>query len=453
MVYLSELCGRPVYDSEKTLLGSLADFVFIDGEQYAEITHIVYKGRDGYKRKVAFGFVREMAEGPKKSGTQIELNLTMKEDNITTFFLKVSDLLVSDILDKQVVDVNGAKIVRVNDVILGKVGGKFCVVAVAVGKRSLLRRLGLSSIFTKKLTEHVIPWESVEALEPKLHGLHLKVQKDRVTDLHPEDIADVMEDLTHNERALIFKSLNKRKAAEALIGSEPAVQASVLQTLKLERIKDLLEDIPTDQAADIISMMSKSKSEKILQSMRPDISSKVKNILNYPPESAAAIMGTSFITVPEDYTAQQSIELLRRIAPSSESIYHIYVVDNENRLMGYLSIRKLIIAPPESKIFDIMNKEVIYVKMSTPKEEIAKAIAKYDVFVLPVVNDDNVLKGIVTADDVLTEVMPQEWRRHKYMPPRIKKKKRATSQQGKKEDEAESQRQNDRRHLEASDYS
>jgi magnesium transporter len=420
MVYYSEMQGRAVYDSDKCLLGSLADLVFVDGEQYAGITHLVYKGRDGYKRKVAFSFVRELIEGTKKIGHALEINLTMREEDITQFFLKPSDLLVSEIMDKQVVDVNGAKIVRVNDVLLGKVGTKFCVVAVAVGKRSLFRRMGLGSLVGRQFTEHVIPWESVEALEPKLHGLHLKVQRDRVADLHPEDIADVMEDLSHKERALIFRSLNKKKAAEALLGSEPDVQESVLKNLKMERIKDLLEEIPSDQAADILSMMNKSKSDKLLSTMRPETCSKIKSILHYPPESAAAIMGTSFISVPEEYTAQQTIDLLRKIAPSSESIYHIYVIDAEGRLLGFLSIRRLIIAPPESRMSDIMKKDVIYVKMSTPQEDIAKAMAKYDIFVVPVVNGDSVLKGIVTADDVLTEIMPKEWRKHKYMPTRIR---------------------------------
>ncbi|MFH0862265.1 MAG: CBS domain-containing protein [Candidatus Altiarchaeota archaeon] len=429
MVYFSELRGRPVFDVDKAFLGSLVDLAFVDGEQYAGITHIVYKGVDGYKRKVAFGFVKQLAETPKKvAGSELEMNLTTREEDITQFFLKPSDLLVSEILDKQVVDVNGAKIVRVNDVLLGKVGGKFCVVAVAVGKRSLFRRLGLGPFIGRRLSEHVIPWESVEALEPKLHGLHLKVQKDRVADLHPEDIADVMEDLSHNERALIFKSLNTKKAAEALIGSEPDVQESVLKNMKMERIKDLLEDIPSDQAADILSLMGKSKADKLLSSMRPDTAGRIRGILNYPPESAAAIMDTSYIAVTEDCTAQGTIDLLRKISPPSETIYHIYVVDLENHPVGVLSIRRLIIAPPQVKVSEIMKKEVIHVRLSTTKEDVAKAIAKYDLFVIPVVDDANILRGIVRADDVLTEIMPKEWKRHRYMPHKFKLKKKNGAQ-------------------------
>jgi CBS domain-containing protein len=425
MVYFSELKGKPVFDAGKNRLGLLADLVFADGEQYAEVTHIVYSDSEGYKRKVAFGFVKQLAEESKKIGRELGISLTTTADEITPFFLKTNDLLVSEILDKQVVDVNGAKIVRVNDVILGKVGVKFCVVAVAVGKKSFLRRLGfgiLADALTGKISEKVIPWESVEPLEQKLHDLHVKTQKDKIADLHPEDIADVMEDLSHSERVLIFKSLDKRKAAEALIGADPEVQESVLKNVKMERIKDLLEDIPPDQAADILSLMNKSKSEFLLSMMRKDASSKVKSILNYPPESAAAIMSTSFIAVPSENTAQQTIELLRRIAPSSETIYHVYVVDPENHLMGVLSIRGLLTAPPEKKVGEFMKREVIHVKLSSSKEEIAKAISKYDLFVLPVVDSDNVLRGVVTADEVLAEIMPSEWRKARFTPHRIRRR-------------------------------
>jgi magnesium transporter len=194
-------------------------------------------------------------------------------------------------------------------------------------------------------------------------------------------------------------------------------------------------------------MMTKSQGDKMLSAMRPDIVSKIRGIMNYPPESAGAIMGTSFIAVPGDFTAQQTIDHLRKIAPSSETLYHIYVVDSENHLLGVLSIRGLITSPPESRVFDLMKKEVIYVKLSTPKEDIAKAIAKYDIFVLPVVSDDNILRGIVTADDVLTEIMPKAWRRHKYKPQRIKRKKKNGSQQPKQRPpEQEAQRRLESNH-------
>jgi len=432
MVFFSELKGRLVYDSNKKTLGSLNDLVFVDGEKYAEITHIVYIDENKYRKKIPFSLVNELKEEKIANSHSLVLNLNQPKEKIIPFFIKEDDVLVGDILDKQVVDIDGIKVVRVNDVLLGKVDRNFCVVAVAVGTHSLLRRLGLekvTKISPKSVREHIIPWESVERLEPKLHDLHLKIQKNKIADLHPEDIADVMEDLSFNERVLIFNTLNKQQAIRTLIGAEPDVQNSVFKNIKVDRVVNLLEDIPADQAADILSMMSPAKVKDILLKMRLESSSKVKSILNYPEESAGAIMDTSFISVPDFYTAQETIDLLRKIAPSSEKIYHIYVVDNQNHLQGVLSIRGLLTALPETKVSDIMKKEVIHVKTSTPQEDIAKAIAKYDLFVLPVVNDENILRGIVTADNILTEIMPKDWRRHKYMPHKIKKKRRNGIQQ------------------------
>lgn len=415
-----------MFDPEGKNIGPLADLVFVDGEKFADITHLICCGEDRYKKKINFSLVGKVGVKKENGGKKLEITLTAIEEQITPLTLKKTDLLVSDIIDKQVVDVNGAKVVRINDVVLGKVEDKFSIVAVAVGNVSLFRRLGLgflTRLFPMFIHEHIIPWESVESLEPNLHDLHLKVQKAKIADMHPEDIADVMEDLSHKERELIFKNLDKKKAVRTLIGAEPRIQESVLGKMKTESIKDLLSDIPVDQAAEIIGMMTKQKAGELLSVMRPDVASKIQSILKYPVESAAAIMKTFFIAVPEDKTAQDTIDMLRKMAPSSETMYHVYVVDDKNHLVGVLSIRQLLISPPGQKVSEIMKKDVIHVHLSTLKREIAKLIAKYDLFVLPVVNKDNVICGVVTADDVLTEVMPEDWRRQRVVPHKLKKQK------------------------------
>ena len=427
MVYFSELKGRPVYDSEKKKVGTLSDFVFIDLEDYAEVTHIVCLFADKSKRKIRFSVVDELKGEKNGVKKNIVVNLNMPQDKFTCFFLKENDLLVEGIIDKQVVDVDGAKIVRVNDVILGKVKNKFCVVAVAVGKKSFLRQLGVESVIPLKVKDHIIPIDSMEYLESDMHDIHLNVQKSKIADLHPEDIADVMEDMSHKERALIFGSLDKQVAAETLIGAEPEVQQSVFKSLKLNRIKDLLEDVQPDQAADILSFMDSSERDLILTKMRSNAAAEIREILDYHPESAGAIMDTSFISIPENYTVQQTIHFLRKMAPPSDKIYHLYVVDKKNHLIGVLSIRGLIIAPPKEKVSNLINKEVIHVKTDTPEEDIAKTIARYDLFVLPVVDEENVLRGVVTADDVLTEIMPEEWKRERFRPHKTEKIKNGRS--------------------------
>ncbi|MFC2162102.1 magnesium transporter [Candidatus Altiarchaeota archaeon] len=420
MVYFGELKGRSIYDSNQKMLGQLSDLVFVDGNEYAEITHLIYTGQDKYRRKIPFRHVKEFKGA--ESGKSLVANLDSPGEKIIHLFPREEDLIVDDILDKQVVDVNGAKIVRVNDVVLGKVNGKFCVVAVAVGKRSFMSRLGLPDFLvgqTSKLPDHAIRWEAVELLEPKLHDLHLKIQKSKITDMHPEDIADVMEDMSHRERILIFKALDKGKAVQTLLDAEPEVQESVFRDLKLERVRDLLEDIPTDEAADILSLMPDDSRDYLLSSMRRGVASEIKDILDYPPDSAGAIMETSFVSVPIGHTAQETIDYLRKLSLSSGISYHIYVTDKDEHLIGVLPTRKLLTAKPETKISELMVSEVIHLELSTPKEDIAKSMARYDLFVLPVVGEDNKLVGLVKADDVLSEIMPDSWRRDKYRPMKL----------------------------------
>ncbi len=423
MVYLSEIKGKAIFDENEKKTGTLQDLVFEDGETYAEVTHLIYLDEKKYRKKIPWDLVKELKNESKGKKAKIKVILNVSNDNINPFFEKEKETLISNIVDKQLIDVDGFKVVRVNDVLLGKINDKFCVVAVAIGTRSFMRRFGVENIMPGKVKEKVIKWESVERLEQEFHDLHLITQKSKIADLHPEDIADLMEDLSHEERFLIFNSLDKKKAAETLIDAEKGVQKSLFSNLKIRRIVDLLENIPHDQSADILSLMSKSKVEKILNSMRSETTSKIKEILGYNPESAGAIMDTEFITVPENYNVRQTINYLRKIKPPHKKIFHLYVVNNKKQLKGVISIRELITSQPNRSIIDFTKKGVIYVKINTPKEDIAKAVSRYDLFVLPVVDENKVIKGIVTADDVLAEVMPENWKKSRYKPHKIKRKK------------------------------
>lgn len=424
MVYFSQLKDSCVFDSDHVYVGKLIDLVFVDGLNYAEITHLIYQSEeDKYKKKIPWDYVKEFKEEKNGKREQIAVYLNLLIDEITPFFMKKKENLVGGILDKQVIDVNGVKVVRVNDILLGKVKDKFSIVAVCVGASSFVRRLGiprLADITTSKVREHIIPWRSVERLEPEFHDLHLKVQKDKIEDLHPEDIADIMEDLSHSERILIFNSLDSRKAAKTLIKAEEDVQDTVFKSFKMEKIKNLLENIPTDQAADILSLMPTSKEEEILNSMSKHTASKIRKILNYHPESIGSIMKTEFIAVPMDYTAQQTINLLRELKPAAGRAYHLYVIDKDKHLTGILSIRALVVADPKTKVSRIMNNKVVCVRDSSPKETAARLMARYDLLVLPVIDKEGKLRGIVKADDVLDQYIPKRLKRKKFLPLNIR---------------------------------
>ena len=425
MVYFSQLKNSKIYDLNKVKVGELIDLIFVDGKEYAEITHLVYIDYNKYKKKIPLTYVEEFKEEKEGKKDIISIYLNSPIESVTAFFMKEKENLAGDILDKQVIDVNGVKLVRVNDIMLGKVNNKFCVVAVCVGATSFARRLGIESLIgaaSSKIKENIIKWKSVERLDPEFHDLHLTVQKDKIADLHPEDIADIMEDLSHSERILIFNSLDSRKAAKTLVKAEENVQDSVLKSFKVKKIKDLLENIPADQAADVLSLMPHSKGEEILKSMSKESSSKIRKILNYYPESIGSIMKTDFIAIPQEYTAEKTIRLLRELKPSADRSYHLYVIDEHSHLVGVLSLRALLVSDPQKKVEEFMQKRVIWVRDNSPKENAARLMARYDLFILPVVDKEEILRGIVKADDVLDEYIPEKLKRERFLPLKLKMK-------------------------------
>jgi magnesium transporter len=424
MVYFSQLKGRPVYDSSGKNIGSLVDMAFTDGEKYAEICHLIYSSRNKYRKKIPWRFVKEIKDNPETTRIDADVYLNAPESELNPTFEQEKELIVSRLVDKQIIDVDGLKVVRVNDVLLGKIEESFCIVAVCVGAKSFIRSLAgerLGEIIGSKIRENIIPWEFVEPLDPDIQKLHVKLKRSKIADLHPADIADLMEDLTYKERELIFNALDKDKAAQTMIESEPEVQKSFLRTMKLNNILEILENIPPNHAADIISVMPEHMKSDIFRGMSRDAAKKIREILGYPDMSVGSIMHTEFVAVPGDYTAQKAIEFLRKTKPASDKMYRIYVVDMEHKLLGFLPLGTLVTAPASEKIQELKKTKIIKLNITTSKQDAANALSKYNLFVLPVVDQNNVLKGVVKADDVISEVMPKSWKKRRYFAPRTRR--------------------------------
>ena len=423
MVYFSQIKGRPVYDSEEKNIGSIVDLVFVDGEKYAEISHLVYFSRK-YRKKVPWRFVKEIKDNPGTATLDADIYLNVPEAELNPTFEGEREFLVSRLVDKQIIDVDGLKVVRVNDVLLGKITDMFCIVAVCVGAKSFIRSLAgerLGELVGSKISEHIITWEFVESLDPDIQKLHIRLKRSKIADLHPADIADLMEDLTYKERELIFNALDKETAAKTMIESEPEVQKDFLKAMKLNNILEILENIPPNHAADIISVMPEHLRNEIFRHMNRDVARKVREILGYPDMSVGSIMHTEFVAVPGDYTAQKAIEFLRKTKPASDKMYRIYVVDKEHKLLGFLPLGTLVTAPAKERIESLMKTKIIKLHTKTSKQDAANALSKYNLFVLPVVDESNVLKGVVKADDVISEVMPKAWKKRRYFAPRTRR--------------------------------
>jgi magnesium transporter len=312
--------------------------------------------------------------------------------------------LSRDLLDKQIVDTHGAKVVRVNDLQLSEVDGHLRLVGADVGLRGLLRRVGAESmaervfgIAGRKLPRGIIPWHLVEPLESRQQNVRLTLPHAKLALLHPADIADIVEEMTADERLAVFDQLDVETAAETLGEVEPEMQAAIMGDLDGERAADILEEMDPDEAADLLQDLPEETREELIDLMDEEEGADVEELLAYPEDSAGGIMTTDFLALPRDLTTGQAIERLRELQPDPALVYYLYVVDGEGRLDGNVSLRDLVVAQPDTPLTTVMNPNVLRVEADTPKEEVAALIAKYDLLALPVVDARRKLLGTVTG--------------------------------------------------------
>jgi magnesium transporter len=424
MVFFSQLVGREILDCNGKRVGKLKDFIVDYSKKEPTVIALVYSDSMSSRKKLPWKYV----ETVEKTGMFLNAN---REDLILPE-LDEKDVLIGEMtLDKQVVDTDGLKVVRVNDIVLEKRGDDFCVTNIDVGFKGILRRLGLSKInkfVLGKMPPKLVQWENLESLNPDVKNLQLKVSHEKLDQLHPADIADLMEDLTHKERAIIFKTLDNEKAAHTLEEAEPEVQKSVFRELRSERIAEILHHMAPDDAVDLLQMFPKEKINEILELMHPEKATEIRKVALYDQNVAGGLMTTELVSIPEDYTIEQALAFFRE-HKFKEHIHYLYIVDKQNHLVGLVSLRDLIMHKLDAKLSDVMRKRIISVEETASKEDVGKLFTKYNLMSLPVVNQENVLVGVITADDVIELISPKQWKRSFY----YKKKKKQQSLENKNE--------------------
>lgn len=411
-MYISQLIGVPVVDRIQEPIGSIKDVLISIGETFPKIAGLLVKS-DTQKRDLVLlmGEIELLGKQfvPTKS----------TQDRIPFAHLKHDDILVCrDLMDKQIVDINGAKVIRINDVKLAQVGMDIRLIAVDVGITGLLRRLGIEqiikfflSIFRIKIKDVLIGWDHIEQLQTgRITIPHKKLQQ-----LHPADIASIISQVHSDERTAIFDSLTEKTAAEALHELEPHIQARLLMTVDTKKGIGILEKMPIDEVVDVLGDLPEEKTEEFLRLMRPRKSAEVRKLLKHPEETAGGLMTTEFISFPQNFTVEETINHLRRLAPDTETVYYLYVIDDKDKLTGVLSLRQLIIASPYLPISEIMKKDVIRAHPEDGQRKIAEMVSKYNLLAVPVVDAEDKLLGIVTVDDVMDFVLPPISRRKRHM--------------------------------------
>jgi magnesium transporter len=426
MVYLSQILGKPVIDSKGDVLGQLCDLVFVDGQEYADVIHIVYKCHEKYKKRLPWNYVEGIKQTATENAPEFSIMLNAESSDLHPAFVHQKDLLAHELLDKQIIDVAGIKVVRVNDLLLNKVKGDFGITGVCVGTTSFFRRLGLSKkgpigLLYRFTGEKIIQWKSVESFET---NMHLKEPGNKIGDLHPGDIADIMEELSPKEQILIFNKLDNKTAAKTLVEADEDVQESFLRGVKSGRVIELLESLPPHRAADVLSIAGDAKARNILGQMKPTLAKKIRELLQYDEDTAGGLMRTDIFTLLASYSASKALQVIREKRPAAEQMHVILIVNKKNELIGTISIRTLLTAKPREKLQDVMSPNPITIPLDATKRDIATALEKYNFVMLPVVDEKNMLCGTVTADEVLSEIIPESWIKRNYLPKRPRKKKR-----------------------------
>jgi magnesium transporter len=410
MAFVSEMTGRPVTDIDGTRIGFLMDLVASTRKEFAHpVIDAVVVQRSGDQITIPYADLAALLSAA------IPLNRPMS--SIQPYAMQENDLLlVKDVMDKQILDIDDARVVRVNDIEIVRVNGNVVVSNVDIGLLGILRRVGLEGLGhwlsrrMKDPSQGVISWDFVEPLRHD-QSMRLKVPAAKLAELHPSDIAEILSDLSRAETKDLLGNLDIKRLADTLEEVEPDFQAHLIGHLSNDQVADILEEMAPDEAADLLAELPEERSKDLLNLMGKDEAEDVRDLLKYEENTAGGLMTTEYVTVFPGMTAAQTIEHLRKVGEEAELVYYVYVTDTEEHLIGVFSLSDLICAQPESPITEIMHKRVVSVELDAEQDEVAKVVAKYNLIAVPVVDDQNRMQGIVTADDALDKVLPTHWKK------------------------------------------
>ncbi|HTY20466.1 MAG TPA: CBS domain-containing protein [Geobacteraceae bacterium] len=412
-LYLSAVLGKTVIDELGREIGKLRDLIMVPGEIFPQVSHLLVGRR---KETLSIPWQEVSLFNP------FVISINGTPEVIPSYIAKEGDILVRrDILDRQIVDVDGAKVVRVNDLKLGGRHDLLGIFSVDIGFRGLLRRLGYERIcerlyrsLGKEIPHQEISWEYVQPLEMNLSMLTLTMARDQLAEMHPADIAHIISQISHQHIKTVLTSLDTETAGEAIHELEPELRSRVISQMDSEQASDILEEMEPDEAADVLGDLPEEKAQELLGLMDEEEAEEIQELLEHEEDTAGGLMNSEYVALAEDITVYDALKQVRLLAPDIETVYYAYILDKEEKLRGVVSLKELLINPSGAMIADIMTENLKTVDIDSSPENILEIIAKYNLIAVPVLDDEEKMAGIVTVDDILELFLPYALRRRRY---------------------------------------
>lgn len=402
ILYFTELLGLKVYDLRRRVLGRVRDAALVPLVHPVRIDRLLIGGGGWSWLTVRYDQIESISLD----------GIYLADENVTPYHADDYILrLARDLLDQQIIDSEGRKVVRVTDVTfeIKRDAGQdiLTILEVDVGVRSVFRRLVQGVIprrwirvLQRRIPPNSISWSACNILEPDpQRRLRLNITPALLEKMHPADLADIVEELGPDDREAIFESMDPEAAAEALSEVEPDIQAQIIESLETERAADILEEMSPAEAADVLGELKEETSEEILEEMEEK--KEVEELLEYGEETAGAMMNTEFVSLPETASAAQALAEIRKNEKLLDSLNTVFVTDGDGKLSGAAPLARIIFAEPDTPLKSLAAGELIRVRDTEKSTRVIALFDKYNILTLPVVDEEGRLAGVVTADDVI----------------------------------------------------
>jgi CBS domain-containing protein/sporulation protein YlmC with PRC-barrel domain len=404
-LFLTEILGLKVFDLKGRRIGVVKDAAVVPLVDPVRVDRYLIGGVGTAWLTVRHDQIRSISLD----------GIHLRDENLTPYHSDEYMLrMVRDLLDQQIIDAQGRKVVRINDVTFERVMEEGCdalwVLEIDIGIRSIFRRL-LQGVAPPRLVRrlqgrippHSIRWEFCNILEPDpQRRLRLNISNRLLEGMHPADLADIVEELSPEDRESIFENINSEVAADALTEVDPDIQASILESLETETAADIVEEMSPDHAADALSELGAETSEEILEEMENAPKSEVRELLEFEEDTAGGMMNTEFVSLHEHATVADALQALKQNEDLLESLNTMFLVDAHGRLRAAIPLARLFLHEGATALGSLASDSLLEVQVTEKQDRVTEIFDKYNLLTLPVVDDDGKLAGVITADDVIT---------------------------------------------------